>query len=83
LTGPQTSQFGARSDSKPKEFVSALNDLEWLPEIVPGYGEQHRLEVRDSVGPGSGRHVPGYRSRRAGGRPEILAAFFRSDMVVT
>jgi hypothetical protein len=45
LTGPQTSQFGARSDSKPKEFVSALNDLEWLPEIVPGYGEQHPFKI--------------------------------------
>jgi hypothetical protein len=81
LTGPQTSQFGARSDSKCKEFVSALNDLEWLPEIVPGYGEQHRLEVRDSVRPSSGRHIPRYRSRRASGCPETLVAFFRPDMV--
>jgi hypothetical protein len=45
LTGPQTSQFGARSDSEPKEFVSALDDLERLPKIVTGYGEQYRLEV--------------------------------------
>jgi hypothetical protein len=80
LTGPQTSQFGARSDSKPKEFVSALNGLEWLPEVVPGYGEQHRLEVRDSVRPGSGRHVPRYRSRCASGCLEILVAFYRLDM---
>jgi hypothetical protein len=42
LTGPQTSEFGARSDSKPKEFMSALDDLEWLPEIGSGDGEQHR-----------------------------------------
>jgi hypothetical protein len=47
LAGSQTSQFGARSDSKPKEFVSALNDLEWLSEVVPGYGQQHPLEIRD------------------------------------
>jgi hypothetical protein len=83
LTGPQTSEFGARSDPKRKEFVSALDDLEWLPEIVSGYGEQHRLEVRDSVRPSRGRHVPRYRSRRASCCPETLVAFFRSDMVVT
>jgi hypothetical protein len=40
LTGPERSQFGARANSKPKKFVSALNDLEWLAEIVPGYSEQ-------------------------------------------
>ena len=45
LTGPQKSQFGARSDSKAKKFVSALNDLEWLPEIVSGYGEQHSFKI--------------------------------------
>jgi hypothetical protein len=58
LTGPQTSQFGARSDSKPKEFVSALNDLEWLPEIVPSYGEQHPLEIRDLFRSCGGCHAP-------------------------
>jgi len=45
LTGPQISQLGARSDTKPEEFVSALNDLEWLPEIVSGYGEQHSFKI--------------------------------------
>jgi hypothetical protein len=61
LTGPHTSQFGARSDSKPKEFVSALNELEWLPEIVPGYGEQHPLEIRDFFRSRGGCHAPTYR----------------------
>jgi hypothetical protein len=83
LTGSQMSKFGARSDFKPEEFVSALDDLEWLPEIVPGYGEQHFLEVRDPVRPGSSRQAPRYRSRCASGCPETLVAFFRSDMVVT
>jgi len=61
LAGPQTSQFGARSDSKSKEFVSALNDLKWLPEIVPGYGEQHPLEIRDFFRSRDGCHAPTYR----------------------
>jgi hypothetical protein len=61
LTGPQRSQFGARSDSKPKEFVSALNDLEWLPEIVPGYGKQHCLEIRNFFRSRGGCHAPTYR----------------------
>ena len=30
--------------------MSALNDLEWLPEIVPGYDEQHPLEIRAFFG---------------------------------
>jgi len=58
LTGPQTSQFGARSDSKPKEFVSALNGLEWLPEVVPGYGEQHPLVIRNLFRSRGGCHAP-------------------------
>jgi hypothetical protein len=61
LTGSQISKFGARSDSNPEEFVSALNDLEWLPEIVPGYGEQHCLEIRDSVRSRGSRHAPTHR----------------------
>jgi hypothetical protein len=61
LTGPQRSQFGARSDSKPKEFVSALNNLEWLPEIVPGYGKQHCLEIRNFFRSRGGCDAPTYR----------------------
>jgi hypothetical protein len=61
LTGSQISKFGARSDSNPEEFVSALNDLEWLPEIVPGYGEQHCLEIRDFFRSRGGCHAPTYR----------------------
>jgi hypothetical protein len=61
LTGPPRSQFGARSDSKPKEFVSALNNLEWLPEIVPGYGKQHCLEIRNFFRSRGGCDAPTYR----------------------
>jgi hypothetical protein len=79
LTGPQISKFGARSDSKPKELVSALNDLEWLPEIVPGYGEQRCLEIRDFARSRGGCHAPSYRSRSCG-NAEILLALRRLGM---
>jgi hypothetical protein len=61
LTGSQRSQFGARSNSKPKKFVSALHDLQWLAEIVPGYGEQHSLEIRNLFRSRGGCHFPTYR----------------------
>jgi hypothetical protein len=79
LTGPQISQLGARSDTKPEEFVSALNDLEWLAKIVTRYGKQHSLEIRDFVRSRGRRHAPSYRSRGTG-YAGALVAFRRLDM---
>jgi hypothetical protein len=79
LTGPQIPRFGVRSDSKPKEFVSALNDLEWLPEIVPGYGEQHPFKIRDCVGLRNGRHSPGCWLRNTTAVRQLLARAWRHN----
>jgi hypothetical protein len=81
LTGPQIAQLGTRSDPKPQEFVSALNRLEWLAEIVPRHGKQHCLEIRDPVRLGSGRHAPSCRSRGDAGCAKILVAFRRLNMI--
>ncbi len=81
LIGPQISQLGTRSDPKPKELVSTLNDLEWLAEIVPRYGKQHCLEIRDPVRLGSGCHAPSCRSRGYASCAKTLVAFRRRDMV--
>jgi hypothetical protein len=58
LTGTQPSQFGARPDSMAKQFVSALDDLQWLAKIVASYGKLHRLEVRNPARSGSAGHAP-------------------------
>jgi hypothetical protein len=39
LTGPQQAQFGIGPKSKAKKLVSALKDLQWLPEVVPRDGK--------------------------------------------
>jgi hypothetical protein len=80
LTGPQTSQFGARSHPKPEQLVSALNDLEWLSKIVTRDSEQHSLEIRDRVRLRGRRHAPGYRWRSIA-RAERVVRFCRLDMV--
>jgi len=81
LTGMQTSQFGTRSDSKAKQFVSTLDDLEWLAKVVAGHGEQQCLEVCNPMLSSSSGHPPGHGTRHAGGCPEVPLAIFRPDMV--
>jgi hypothetical protein len=58
LTGTQTSQFGTRPDSMTKQFMSALDDLQWLAKIVASYGEQQRLELRNPARSGTAGHAP-------------------------
>jgi hypothetical protein len=80
-TGPQISQLGTRSDPKPKELASTLDDLEWLAQIVPGYGKQHCLEIGDPMRLGRVRHAPSCRSRGDACCAKTLVGCRRLDMV--
>jgi hypothetical protein len=58
----QLAELGFRPNADTDKFVTALDDLEWLPEIVTRDGEEQRLEVRKFLWLRGNSHVAGDRS---------------------
>jgi hypothetical protein len=67
LSAEQQTQLGIGPDTEAKKLVGALNDLQWLPKIVPCDGKQHGVELGTCSRP-----------RKSGQPPWKLIAF---DMV--